>query len=121
MKKTELGAWGEQLAAERLEADGYRITDRNFRCRMGEIDLVACRGEELVFVEVKLRKDASHGEAREYVTAGKQRKLRLTAEYYLAARPRAQELQPRFDVIEIYAPQGPEGPAEIRRLENAFE
>jgi putative endonuclease len=121
MKKTELGAWGEQLAAERLEADGYRIVERNFRCRLGELDLVARRETELVFVEVKLRKDASHGEAREFVTAAKQRKLRLTAEYYLAARPWAQELQPRFDVVEIYAPRGPEGPAEIRRLENAFE
>lgn len=121
MKKSELGAWGEKLAAENLETDGYRIVDRNFRCRLGEIDLIARRGRELVFIEVKLRKDASYGEAREFVTAGKQRKLLLTAEYYLVSHPWAQELQPRFDVVEVYAPQGIEGPSEIHRLENAFE
>ena len=104
----ELGALGERLAAEHLERQGYRILERNFRCRMGEIDLIARRENELVFTEVKLRKDASHGEAREFVTASKQRKLLLTAEYYLAARPWTQELQARFDVIEVYAPRGTE-------------
>ena len=121
MKKTELGNWGESLAAEQLEAEGYVIIARNFRCRFGEIDLIARRGGELVFVEVKLRKNASHGEGREFVTAVKQRRLLLTAEYYLAARPWAQDLQARFDVVEIYAPQRPEGKYTICRLENAFE
>ena len=121
MKKTELGAWGEQLAAEHMEAAGYRILARNFRSRFGEIDIIARRGNILAFVEVKLRKDASHGEAREFVTAAKQQRLRMTAEYYLAARPWAQELQARFDVAEIYAPQGAGGTGRIQILENAFE
>ena len=107
-ERAALGALGERLASGHLERQGYRILERNFRCRMGEIDLIARRGSELVFAEVKLRKDASHGEAREFVTAAKQRKLLLTAEYYLSARPWAQDLQARFDVIEVYAPRGTE-------------
>ena len=118
--RAELGALGERLAAKHLEGKGYRILERNFRCRMGEIDLIALRGSDLVFTEVKLRKDASHGEAREFVTASKQRKLLLTAEYYLSARPWAQNLQARFDVIEVYAPQGTEENCTICQLENAF-
>lgn len=118
--RAELGALGERLAAKHLEGKGYRILERNFRCRMGEIDLIALRGSDLVFTEVKLRKDASHGEAREFVTASKQRKLLMTAEYYLSARPWAQELQARFDVIEVYAPQGTEENSTICQLENAF-
>ena len=119
-ERAELGALGERLAAEHLERQGYRILERKFRCRMGEIDLIARRENELVFTEVKLRKDASHGEAREFVTASKQRKLLLTAEYYLAARPWAQELQARFDVIEVYAPRGTEENCSVCQLENAF-
>ena len=79
--RAELGALGERLAAKHLEGKGYRILERNFRCRMGEIDLIALRGSDLVFTEVKLRKDTTHGEAREFVTASKQRKLLMTAEY----------------------------------------
>ena len=119
-ERAALGALGERLASEHLERQGYRILERNFRCRMGEIDLIARRGSELVFAEVKLRKDASHGEAREFVTAAKQRKLLLTAEYYLSARPWAQDLRARFDVIEVYAPQGTEENCTICQLENAF-
>ena len=118
--RAELGALGERLAAKYLEGKGYRILERNFRCRMGEIDLIALRGSDLVFTEGKLRKDASYGEAREFVTASKQRKLLMTAEYYLSARPWAQELQARFDVIEVYAPQGTEENSTICQLENAF-
>ena len=119
-ERSALGALGERLASGHLERQGYRILERNFRCRMGEIDLIARRGSELVFAEVKLRKDASHGEAREFVTAAKQRKLLLTAEYYLSARPWAQDLQARFDVIEVYAPRGTEENCSVFQLENAF-
>ena len=120
MKKTELGAWGEDRAAEYLQNAGYRIVQRNFRCRLGEIDLIARKGEILAFVEVKLRKDSSHGEAREFVTADKQRKIRLAASWYLAGNAAAQQLQPRFDVVEVYAPLGADGPVTLNYLENAF-
>ena len=121
MKKTELGAWGEDRVAEVLQNAGYRIVRRNFRCRLGEIDLIAVKDGILAFVEVKLRKNSLYGEAREFVTAEKQRKLRLAASYYISGNPAAQELQPRFDVAEVYAPKGAEGPFSVHYLENAFE
>lgn len=105
--------------AEWLQERGWRISARNFRCRMGEIDLIAENGRYLAFVEVKLRKDGSYGAACEAVTLSKKRKLRIAAEYYLMSHPTA--LQPRFDVAEVYAPQGvrTEKP-DIYYIENAF-
>ena len=121
MKTTELGTWGEIRAAELLCAKGYRILARNFRCRMGEIDIIAVKDGILAFVEVKLRKNSMYGAPREFVTAAKQRKIRTTACYWLAGHPAAEALQPRFDVIEIVAPHGPEGQICLEHLENAFE
>ena len=114
-----LGQWGEEQVAEKLRQEGWTITARNFRCRMGELDLVAENGTFLAFVEVKLRKDERFGSACEAVTASKQRKLRTAAQYYLMRHPT--KLQPRFDVAEVYAPQGvhTETPA-IYYIENAF-
>ena len=117
-KKTR-GDWGENRAVLYLRLHGYRILERNFRCRQGEIDVIAQKGGTVAFVEVKLRKDAEHGEAREFVTYAKQRRIITCAEVWLLKT--GCELQPRFDVIEIYAPQGTETlrPA-IRHIENAF-
>ena len=114
-----IGLWGEDRAAEYLEGKGYTILARRFRVREGELDLVASGRGYLCFVEVKLRKDDRMGEAREYVTLSKQRKVRTAALRYLAAHPT--RLQPRFDVVEVYAPQGTktEEPI-IRHWENAF-
>lgn len=114
-----LGQWGEEQAAEWLRRRGWRIVGRNFRCRMGEVDIVAADGRYLAFVEVKLRKDGRYGAACEAVTLSKQRKLRTAAEYYLLCHPT--RLQPRFDVAEVYAPQGvrTERP-DIYYIENAF-
>ena len=115
----ERGNWGEDRAARYLRLHGYRIVERNFRCRQGEIDIIARRGGVISFVEVKLRKNAEHGEAREFVTASKQRRIVTAAELWLSQNQC--DLQPRFDVIEIYAPQGTRTlrPV-IRHLENAF-
>lgn len=114
-----LGQWGEDRTAEWLQGRGWQIAARNFRCRMGEIDLIAENGRYLAFVEVKLRKDGRYGAACEAVTLFKQRKLRITAEFYLMRHPTV--LQPRFDVAEVYAPQGmhTEKP-DIYYIENAF-
>ena len=99
-----LGRWGEKQAAGYLHQKGYRLLAAGYRCRMGEIDLIAQKGRELAFVEVKLRKDGRVAQAREFVDRRKQEKLRTTAQLYLAEHPT--QLQPRFDVVEIYAPQG---------------
>ena len=114
-----LGQWGEEQVAEKLRRDGWTIVARNFRCRMGELDLVAENEIFLAFVEVKLRKDDRFGSACEAVTPSKQRKLRAAAQYYLMSHPT--RLQPRFDVAEVYAPQGvrTETPT-IYYIDNAF-
>jgi len=117
--KKELGDWGEDRAALYLRLHGYRILARNFRCRQGEIDIVAQKGAFVVFAEVKLRKNADFGEAREFVTFTKQQRVICAAEYWLLKS--GSELQPRFDVIEIYAPKGTDTVfPTIRHLENAF-
>ena len=114
------GAWGEALAAQYLQKKRYRLIATNYRSRFGEIDLIVANRKYLVFVEVKLRKSDSFAQAMEYVDRNKQEKLRTTAEIYLSQNPT--ELQPRFDVIEIYAPQGTETlRPQIRHMEDAFQ
>ena len=118
MDKRSLGQFGEEQAARYLRRRFYSIVERNYRCRFGEIDLIAKRGGILAFVEVKLRRDDAHGEAREFVTAQKQQRVLATAQHWLSLHETA--LQPRFDVIEVYAPQGENGPVRINHIENAF-
>lgn len=119
-KNSLLGAWGESVAAEYLRRKHYKIVAANYRCRLGEIDLIAANREYLAFVEVKLRKNADYAQAREFVTPSKQNRIRTTAAMYLAWNPT--HLQPRFDVIEIYAPQGMEtNKPVINHLEDAFQ
>ena len=69
MDRKSLGSWGEDKAANYLRRRGYKILERNFSCRFGEIDIIASRGGYLVFVEVKLRKDAAFAQAREFVAS----------------------------------------------------
>ena len=115
-----MGAWGEALAADYLQRKKYKIVASGYRCRFGEIDLIVSNREYLVFVEVKLRKSNRFASAMEYVDFHKQNRIRTTAELFLSQNPTA--LQPRFDVIEIYAPQGVESlKPEIHHLEDAFQ
>ena len=114
-----LGRWGEALAADFLRKKGWEILDAGWRCRFGELDLVAREGDCLCFVEVKLRKSDRFAPGRAAVDRGKQARLRTTAELYLAQNPT--ERQPRFDVAEVYAPQGTAtAQPRIVYLENAF-
>ena len=114
-----LGAWGESLAADFLRRRHYEIVACNYRSRFGEIDIIAKNRSFLVFAEVKLRKTDRFGQAREFVDAAKQNRLRDTAMLWLQTHETA--LQPRFDVIEIYAPEGLETKKpQIRQIEDAF-
>src|SRR6476620_2729509 len=81
--RQNLGRLGERLASDALEARGYRIVERNFRCRAGEIDLVAEEGQDLVFVEVKTRRGTAFGLPEEAVNNRKALKLQEVACYYL--------------------------------------
>lgn len=114
------GAWGETVAAEYLRKKHYKIVANGYHSRYGEIDLIAQNRKYLIFVEVKLRKSAKFAQAREYVDIRKQDKIRITASIYLSQNPTA--LQPRFDVIEIYAPDGTSTLSpEIYHMEDAFQ
>ena len=119
MRNDLTGRWGEETAAAYLRRRHYTIVAANYRCRLGEIDLIAESRDYLVFVEVKLRKSAAFAEALEFVDRHKQERLRTTALLYLSQHETP--LQPRFDVIEVYAPFGTETKRpEIRHLEDAF-
>ncbi len=119
LRSRELGRWGEALAADYLRKKGFSIVETGWRCRFGELDVVAERGGFLCFVEVKLRRDDRFGGAGEFVDRRKQERLRAAALLYLEAHPTG--LQPRFDVMEIYAPRGMNTrEPEIFCLENAF-
>ncbi len=117
--KRLLGRFGESLAADFLRQKGYKILAAGFHCRYGEVDLIVSNKTYICFVEVKLRRSDAFASAREFVGARKQERLRLTAQHYLSENP--VELQPRFDVVEVYAPQGisTKNPT-INYLENAF-
>lgn len=115
-----LGRWGEGIAAEYLRKKHYTLVAANYRCRFGEIDLIVENRHFLVFVEVKLRKSAAFAEAMEFVDHRKQERLKETAAMYLSQNEI--QKQPRFDVIEIYAPEGTQTrKPTVRHWEDAFE
>jgi len=99
-KRRQLGQWGESVAAHHLEALGWQIVTRNWRCARGEIDLVAQAGEILVFVEVKTRRGRALGTPEEGVTPAKGRKLLELAQMYLYQHNLA-DLDWRIDVVAV--------------------
>ena len=111
-----MGAWGEDLALRYLIKHGYRLVERNYRTRRGEIDLILREEGTLVFVEVKLRRGTGFGDPLEAVTPRKQATLRYLAERYLAVREPDFDTV-RFDVVGILA--GREG-LRIDHIQDAF-
>ena len=113
------GHWGEAMAADYLRKKRYEIVACNYHTRFGEIDLIARDRKTVVFVEVKTRRDDRYAQAKEFVTGRKQARIRASAEIWLEQNDTP--LQPRFDVIEVYAPEGMDTKRpEIIHLENAF-
>ncbi|UCH86890.1 MAG: YraN family protein [Dehalococcoidia bacterium] len=98
--RRDLGAFGERVAVAHLEAKGYRIRARNFRCREGEIDIVAEDGDCLVFVEVRTRRGDAFGTPAESETAAKERRLLTVAQAYLQEHPDVPPNQ-RIDVVGV--------------------
>jgi len=107
------GRQGEAMAAQYLRKHGYDVIAAGYHSRFGEIDLIARKRKQIVFVEVKLRKNAAFAAAMEAVTLSKQDKLRKTALLWLAENPG--DWNARFDVIEIYTDTD-----ELHHIENAF-
>ena len=98
-----LGHAGEELVARWYAGAGYRVLDRNWRCREGELDVVVARGSVLVFCEVKTRRTTAFGIPAEAVTFAKQRRLRTLAMRWLAAHPETRGRSVRFDVASVLA------------------
>lgn len=99
-KRILLGKWGEEQAVDYLNKLGYKICETNFRCNMGEIDIIALDKEILSFIEVKTRKTDSFGDPAEAVNYHKQKKIAKVAMYYLI-RNNLDKIECRFDVITV--------------------
>jgi putative endonuclease len=112
--RQRIGAAAEDLAASYLERQGLSIVERNYRCRGGEIDLIARDGETLVFVEVRLRGSAAYGGAAASIDAHKQRRVLHAARHYLARRG---EQSCRCDAVLLDRLDG----EAIEWIRNAFE
>lgn len=111
------GKAGEVLALRYLKKKGYKILERNYTCPLGEIDIVARDKKTIVFVEVKTRRSMSYGSARFAITPHKQRKISMTALYYLKSREQMDQ-DARFDVVTV---QSTGGIQEIDLIQNAFD
>ena len=108
------GAAAEDRGLAWLEAQGLHLVERNFRCRVGEIDLVMRDGSVTVFVEIRFRAAADHGSAAETVSLAKQRRLSAAARHYLQRHPDAARRPCRFDVLAITGER-------FDWIENAFD
>lgn len=117
-EKDELGRDGEAVAATHLQSVGLLVLDRNWRCREGELDIVATNSvDTLIFCEVKTRRGVGYGMPVESVTAAKRRRLRRLAQLWMASTG-AHSARVRFDVVGIVWPVGQ--PPEVRHIEDAF-
>ena len=119
LNRRQRGNRYEALAAEYLVRHGYRIVERQFRTRLGEIDLIAMDGGTLCFLEVRSKTSARFGTAAASVTPQKQRRLALVASQYLQSRPRLQRLPCRFDVVALDASDDAATP-QVLLIRNAF-
>jgi putative endonuclease len=113
VKNRKLGDAAETLACRFLEKNGLTLVERNYRCKTGELDLIMQAGNELIFIEVRMRSNPNFGSAAESVDCHKQQRLIRAAQHYL--QHRGQHDRPcRFDIIAI------DGNREIQWLKNAF-
>ncbi len=110
------GKTGETAAAKYLKKNGYKILERNYRKTYGEIDIVAQKGENIAFVEVKTRKSDSFGTPAEFVTVQKQKKLIKAAYTYI--QERKVDAAFTFDIVEVYIDG--KKVKEINHIKNAF-
>ncbi len=113
LNKRKIGQEQEELVAEYLTLQGYKILKRNFRCPLGEIDLIALHQGYLVFIEVKYRRTLREGYPEEAVTPTKQKKISQTALWYMMENHIHMDMPCRFDVVAAM-------PDEIRVIQDAF-
>ena len=113
MNHRSTGTKYEELAANQMRQEGYEILEMNYRCKIGEIDIVAKDGQYLVFGEVKYRKTSANGMPQEAVNFHKQKKISATAGYYLMTHHYDDSVNVRFDVISILGEK-------VEIIKNAF-
>lgn len=115
--RLDLGKWGEELALKKVKKLGYKCLVQNYRCPLGEIDLIAKDKDFLVFIEIKTRKGSSIGYSKEAVDLRKQRQLSKVALAYMKEN-NCTNSRARFDVIAIHLDRDGE---EVEIIQNAFE
>jgi putative endonuclease len=116
-ERLDLGKWGEDLALKKVKKLGYTCLVRNYRCPLGEVDLIARDGDSLVFIEIKTRRGRSLEYAKEAVNQRKRRQLSKVALAYMKANGCA-DARARFDVVVINLDGGEQ---EIEVVRNAFD
>ena len=105
-ERKKLGAWGESVAATHLEANGYTIIARNWRSKIGELDIIGRKNHALAFVEVKTRRGRSHGTPEDAITQRKARKLLETVQSYLSENDCDEDLDFSIDVVAVELERG---------------
>ncbi len=118
MNTKALGRWGEERASEYLSHKGLNVLERNYRCPVGEIDIIAQQDDALVFIEVKTRRSLDFGLPAESVTFKKQMKYFKIAQYYMKEKG-IKDLNCRFDVIEVILDR--DGSCQFHHIINAFQ
>ena len=116
-ERLDLGKAGEDIALKKIKKLGYRCIERNYRCALGEIDLIAKHGDYLVFIEIKTRKDRNTGYAKEAVNYRKMKQISKTALNYMKDK-KCYDTKSRFDVVAVSINRGI---PDIEVIENAFE
>ncbi|MDD2483856.1 MAG: YraN family protein [Eubacteriales bacterium] len=112
----KLGVFGEDAASTYLEKRGYKIIEKNFRCRAGEIDIIAAHGESIVFIEVKTRRSLSYGLPCEAITHAKKQHIKRVISFYVLLKGLSGKAL-RIDVMEVYIK---EEKVYIHHMEDAF-
>jgi putative endonuclease len=113
----ELGAYGENQACKYLKKKGYQILKKDFRCKIGQIDIIARDGDTLCFIEVKCRSSCSFGQPEEAITWKKKQRIKKIAEYYML-RKRITNTDIRYDAVSILEPD--DDKKQISLIKNAF-
>jgi putative endonuclease len=114
-----LGTFGEDMAKDSLEKEGYRILERNFSCKAGELDIIAMEGDTIAFIEVKCRTGTGYGNPSEAVSYYKQNRIVKSALFFMT-KHKIFDYMCRFDVVEVLT-DGTKECTTINLIKNAFE